>query len=325
MKKIIAILAIIVLGTMVAQCADLTIKSEKQTFKNNENKGTFEGNVQVQLDDIHVKSPYAEVDIDTQQGVIKDATFFDKPYAYQIRNGKKSEIKSNILKVSLLNKVITATGDVQTIITTEKKPTAIITSDEQEYNTQTNVMTATGGAIVEYDDIKTYSDKAVAVVDKNNDLKEMELFGNAKITKGDKNTLMGEHFKYTTATQVAISQGNAYTDLTSEKGDRIQVWSNYQQYDRKNNVIMASGNVRVHYKDYIAVGPKATVFPDKKTGELNQVIFTGRSKITEQARSIEADKITMFMNPKDFYAEGNVLTHIKNLKDTTTPSSKKGK
>lgn len=321
MKKILTILALIICGALVAQCADLTIRSDKQTFKAGENKGTFEGNVQVQLDDIHVKSPYAEVNIDPQKGQVIDATFFQKPYAYQVKDGKKSEIKSNILKVSLINKIITASGDVQTIVTTDKKPTVTITSDEQEYNTQTNIMTATGGAIIEYDDVKTYSDKAVAKINGKNDLEKMDLYGNAKITQGDKNTLMGEHFTYTTSNQIAISQGNAYTDLTSENGDRIQVWSNYQQYDRQKNVIMASGNVRVHYKDYIAVGPKATVYPDKTTGQLNEVIFTGRSKITEQARSIEADKITMYMNPKNFFAEGRVFTSLKGLKDT----NKKGK
>ena len=68
----------------------------------------------------------------------------------QIKDGKKSEIKSNILKVSLLRKIITAEGDTQTIVTTDKKPTAIITADTQEYNTTTNVMTATGNAIINY-------------------------------------------------------------------------------------------------------------------------------------------------------------------------------
>lgn len=317
MKKILILFLLLVCSVMVAHCADLTIRSEKQSFSSNENKGKFEGNVQVQIDDVHVQSPYAEATIDEQVGELDEATFFDKPYAYQIRSGKKSEIKSNILKVSLLKKVITATGDVQTIVTTVKKPTVVITSDEQEYNTQTNVMTATGGTIINYDDIQTYSDKAIARLNKKNDLEKMELHGDAKIRQGDKNTLMADHFSYATATEIAISEGNAYTDLTSEKGDRIQVWSNYQQYDKKNNVIMASGNVRVHYKDYIATGPKATVLPDKNTKQLNQVIFTGRSKITEQARSIEADKIIMFMNPKDFYAEGNVFTSIRNIKNTT--------
>lgn len=321
MKKVLGVLIIVLLCTLTAQCADLTIKSEKQSFNAEENKGKFEGNVEVQIDDVYVKSPYAEANVDAEKGQLSDATFFDKPYAYQVREGKKSEIKANILKVSLLNKIITASGNTQTTITTVKKPTVIITADEQEYNTQTSIMTATNNVIIDYDDIKTYSDKAVAKLNKQNDLERMELHGSAKITQGTKNTLIADHFTYTTASQIAISQGNAYTDLTSDKGDRIQVWSNYQQYDRKNNVLMASGNVRVHYKDYIAVGPKATVFPDKKTNKLNEVVFTGRSKITEQARSIEADKIVLYMNPKDFYAEGRVLTQIRNVQD----ADKKGK
>lgn len=317
MKKILVITTIILLCALTAQCADLTIHSDKQSFTAGENKGKFEGNVEVQIDDIHVTSPYAEANVDAEKGQLSDATFFNKPYAYQVREGKKSEIKANILKVSLLNKIITASGDTQTTVTTVKKPTVIITADEQEYNTQTSVMTATSNVIIDYDDIKTYSDKAVAKLNNQNDLEQMELHGSAKITQGTKNTLLADHFKYNTSSQIAISNGNAYTDLTSDKGDRIQVWSNYQQYDRKNNVIMASGNVRVHYKDYIATGPKATVFPDKTTNQLNEIVFTGRAKITEQARSIEADKIILYMNPKDFYAEGRVYTKIRNVQNTT--------
>ncbi len=322
MKKLIAILSIIILSTLVAQASDLTIKSDKQSYNVEEGLGKFEGNVKVQIEDITVESPYAEVSINKEVKELDEATFFNNPYVYQIKDGKKNEIKSNILKVSLLKKVITASGDVITTSTTEQKPTAVITSDEQEFNTKTNVMTATGNTIIEYDDTKTYSDKAVAKLNSNNELEKMEIIGNAKITQGDKNTLMADRFNYETATQIAISEGNAYTDLTSENGDRIQVWANYQQYDKKNNIIIASGNVRVHYKDYVAVGPKATVYPDKTTKQLNEVIFTGRSKITEQGRSIEANKIIMYMNPKDFYAEGDVLTSIRNIKET---NNKKGK
>ena len=322
MKKLIAILSIIILSALVAQASDLTIKSDKQSFNVKEGLGKFEGNVKVQLEDITVESPYAEVTINKEVGELDEATFFNNPYVYQIKDGKKNEIKSNILKVSLLKKVITASGDVITTSTTEQKPTAIITSDEQEFNTKTNVMTATGNTIIEYDDTKTYSDKAIAKLNSNNELEKMEIIGNAKITQGEKNTLMADRFNYETATEIAISEGNTYTDLTSENGDRIQVWSNYQQYDKKNNIIIASGNVRVHYKDYVAVGPKATVYPDKTTKQLNEVIFTGRSKITEQGRSIEANKIIMYMNPKDFYAEGDVLTSIRNIKEM---NNKKGK
>lgn len=314
MKKLIAILSIMLVCTLVANAADLTIKSDKQSFNANESLGKFEGNVKVQIEDITVESPYAEVTINKEVGELDEATFFNNPYVYQIKEGKKNEIKSNILKVSLLKKVITASGNVITTASTDKKPTAIITSDEQEFDTKTNIMKATGNTIIEYDDTKTYSDKAIAKINSKNELEKMEIIGNAKITQGDKNTLMADKFSYTTSTEIAISDGNAYTDLTSENGDRIQVWSNYQQYDKKNNIIIASGNVRVHYKDYVAVGPKATVYPNKDTKQLNEVIFNGRSKITEQGRSIEANKIIMYMNPKDFYAEGDVLTSIRNIK-----------
>ncbi len=322
MKKLITIISLMFVCALVSSAADLTIKSDKQSFNVNESLGKFEGNVKVQIEDITVESPYAEVTINKEVGELDEATFFNNPYVYQIKDGKKNEIKSNILKVSLLNKVITASGNVITTSQTDKKPTAIITSDEQEFDTKTNIMTATGNAVIEYDDTKTYSDKAIAKINSKNELEKMEIVGNAKITQGDKNTLMADRFSYTTSTEIAISDGNSYTDLTSENGDRIQVWSNYQQYDKKNNIIIASGNVRVHYKDYIAIGPKATVYSDKTTKQLNEVVFTGRSKITEQGRSIEANKIIMYMNPKDFYAEGDVLTSIRNIKNL---DNKKGK
>lgn len=322
MKKLIIVFMIIIGGALVAHSADLTISSDKQSFSVEDNKGRFEGNVQVRFDDINVKSSYAEVTVNSEKGQIDEATFFNKPYAYQIRGGKKNEIKSNILKVSLLKNVISASGDAKSIITTEGEPTVTITADEQEYNTKTNIMKATGNVSIEYDDVKTFSDNAMAKLNSDSELEYMELTGGAKITQGESNILIADKFTYTTATQIAISNGNAYSDITSEKGDRIQVWSNYQQYDKKNNVLMASGNVKVLFKDYVAVGPKVTVFPDKNSNQFNEVVFSGRSKITEQGRSIEADKIVMYMNPKDFYAEGRVLTSIRNLQNM---ENKKGK
>ena len=76
---------------------------------------------------------------------------------------------------------------------------------------------------------------------------------------------------------------------------------------------MANGAVHVIYKDYDAKGPKATVYPDPKTGKFNEVVFLGRSTIVESMRSITADRINMFLNPKNFYAEGNVQTVIRNV------------
>ena len=73
--------------------------------------------------------------------------------------------------------------------------------------------------------------------------------------------------------------------------------------------------MHVTYKDYDAKGPKATVYPDKITNKPNEIVFIGRSTIVEQMRSIEADRIKMYINPKNFFAEGNVKTVIRNVQD----------
>ena len=39
----------------------------------------------------------------------------------------------------------------------------------------------------------------------------------------------------------------------------------------------------------------------------------GRSKITNKGYSIEANKIEMTLNPKDFKAEGNVKTLLQDI------------
>ena len=78
-------------------------------------------------------------------------------------------------------------------------------------------------------------------------------------------------------------------------------------------VYNASGNVNVWYQDYYAVGPKITFIPDEKTGKPNEIFFTGRSSITQGVKTIYADKIRMTIEPKDFQAEGNVRTIIRNI------------
>ena len=58
--------------------------------------------------------------------------------------------------------------------------------------------------------------------------------------------------------------------------------------------------------------PKITIYPNKE-GKPNDVNFVGRSSITQGVRTIYADRIRMTMTPKDFHAEGNTRTVIKNI------------
>ena len=169
MKKILLIL-IIVLFTAGVQASDLIIESKTQSYNEQENKLKFEGNVNVSVDDLRVVGDSADVTMDENQK-LDTATFYNKPYAYEVKKNKKREVKANILKMSLITKIVKAQGDTQSIVFDGKVPIVVINADEQEYDTKTGVMTATGTVTIKYKDLDTFSDRAKVRTDKNGDLK----------------------------------------------------------------------------------------------------------------------------------------------------------
>lgn len=312
MKKIVLIICMVISLAGIAFAADLKIQSNKQEFSDKDNKIFLDGNVKVKMDDLNITSPKAQVEIDPQTKKIKNVQFLENAYSYQVKANKKHEIKANILKLSLLDKVLTAEGNAQSSVTENNKPLVIITADKQEYNKNTNVMKASGQVIVYYKDIETFSNSAIVDLTKQNEIKRIQLIGNGIIKQKD-NKISADRLSYDTNKEEAIAQGNVFTDFKTEDGSPLKVWSNYQMYSDRDNYIVASGNTVIKFKDYTARGPKASVFPDKSTNKLNEVVFTGRSKIEQQGRTIEADRIKMTLNPKDFAAEGNVTTIIPNV------------
>lgn len=310
------IIAALLLGFAgIAIAADLSIESDKQTFKMEDNKASFEGNVKVKMDDITAKSSRAEVFIDPKTKQLTDAVMYDQPYVVQVKQDKTNEIKANILKMSLLHKKVLGEGNTQTTVTPNGalKPTVIITADTQSYDTNTKTLTAHGGVIIYYKDVETFSDSAVANLNKAGDLQQITLTGHGRL-KQKESVITADKFIYDAVKEVAYGLGNAHSDVDMD-GTRINVWSDRQEYYKASNIIQASGKVHVIYKDYDAKGPKATVYPDKKTNKPNEIVFIGRSTIVEQMRSIEADRIKMYIEPKNFFAEGNVKTVIRNVQN----------
>ena len=247
-----------------------------------------------------------------------DESFYDKPYAYEVKKNKKREVKANILKVSLITKVVRAEGDTQSIIFDGKTPIAVINADVQEYDTQTGVMTATGAVTIHYKELETFSNKAKVKTDKNGDLKNIELIGAARI-KEKSNESFADRFVYDSSTDVLTAHGNTTSKSINEDGSTFVLKANYQEYTKAKNIFNASGNVRVWYQDYYAVGPKVTVYPSATTGKPNDIYMNGRSSITQGVRTIYADRIRMTVEPKDFKAEGNTRTVIKNIGSGSTP------
>ena len=312
MRRILAILTAAILVTGIATSAsDLIIDSKSQSYAESENKIKFQGDVKVSVDDLRVEGQTADVNM-TEDQQLDTATFYDKPYAYEVKKNKKREVKANILKVSLITKVIKAEGDTQSIVYDGKTPIVVINADTQEYDTNSGVMDADGTVTIKYKDIETFSNHATIKTDKNGDLKNITLIGNARV-KEQNNESFADKFVYDPTTEILIATGNTTSNATMDGGDKLVLKSKYQEYNKKKNTYNASGNVHVWYQDYYAVGPKITFYPDKTTGKPNEIYFTGRSSITQGVRTIYADKIRMTLEPKDFQATGNTRTVIKNI------------
>ena len=313
-KSLITLLGILILTSSGVIASDLVIESKTQTFNEEDSKIKFSGDVKVSVDDLRVEGSSADVSV-VNGTKLDTATFYDKPYAYEIKKNKKREVKANILKLSLISKTIRAEGDSQSVVFEGKKPIAVINADVQEYNTKTGTMTATGAVTILYKEIETFSDKAILTTAKNGDLKNIELIGHAKV-KEQNNETSADEFFYDSATKFLVAKGNTTTNVRMENGEILTLKSARQEFQQESNEFNASGNVKVWYQDYHAEGPKISIYPDKETKKPNEVYFVGRSSITQGMRTIYADKIRMILKPKDFHAEGNTRTVIKTVGDS---------
>ncbi len=290
----------------------LTVESDSQEFKDSDRKIYLEGNVRVKTEDADVLSPRAVVEVNPDNNKVNRVEFKDNAYSYSFKDGKQHEIKSQILGMSLLDKVVTAEGNTISTITEKNKPVVIVTANRQEYHKNENVMKAFGSVNIVYKDINTFSNEASVYLNKKNDVKKIELIGNAKL-KQDRNKIHANKLTYDNVKEEAEAFGTVYTDVTTDDNKRIEVWSNYQYYDKKANFVTASGNAHIKYEDYDALGPKVNLYSDKQTKKFNEAVFLGRSTIETKGRTVTADRITITMNPKDFKAEGNVKSVIPNF------------
>lgn len=298
-------------GILTAKATDLIIESKTQTYNEDEKKIRFEGDVDVNIDDLRVISDTADVSVINGEK-LDTATFYDKPYAYQHKANKKREVKANIIKVSLIKKTVKAEGDTQTIIFDGKTPIAVINADEQEYNSKTEVMTAHGNVTIDYKNTKAFSDSAEFVTDKDGNIKDIKLTGNA-LVKDEENEVTADKITYNAGTHMFVATGRTHTKTINNEGNVLNLYSDRQELNQLTNFYNATGNCNVYYEDYFAHGPKIVIYPDKNTNKPNEIYFVGRSSITQGPRTIFADKIMITTTPKNFKAEGNTRTVIKNV------------
>lgn len=317
MKKTLiglGLLSVLVSGVCYAE--NINIQADKQTF---DGKNTiFEGNVNVNYQDINVKSPKVVVKGD-DNGKPETATFLNGAHAVKNTGYSQSEVKANIINLSLLKNRIKAEGNAESAVFENKQPVVHISAATQEFDISKNIIIATDNVKIDYQKINTVSDKARISIDSGGALKKVELLGRVTVNQ-EKSKINASDVLYNPVTNEMVAQGNVKSKTILDDGTPVDVQSDFQQYDKPTQTLITSGHVIINYKDYVASGPKATFLPDPKDkntaneGKPNKIVFIGRGKIVEGERRVEADRIEITINPKNFTAEGNVKSRFTEMK-----------
>jgi lipopolysaccharide export system protein LptA len=327
MKKIlIAAVISAFLSANASYAENINIQADKQTF--NGQTTTFEGNVSVDYQDINVKSPKVLVKAGAD-GKPETATFLDGAHAVKTTNYSQSEVKANIISLSLLKNRIKAEGNAESAVFENKTPVVHISAATQEFDINKNIIVANDNVKIKYGEIDTISNKAKISVGQGGQLKKVDLLGNVTVIQG-KSVIKASDVLYNPVTNEMVASGNVKSVSIMDDGTPVDMKSDYQQYDKNTETLISSGNVVINYKDYVASGPKAIFVPDKnapKTAKAsskpNKIIFIGRGKIVEGERRVEADKLEITLNPKNFTAEGNVKSRFTQIQDYKQVNNKK--
>lgn len=303
--------------------SNLLIEANKQTFDTKSKETTFDGEVKVKMENIKAKSPKAYVTMGPD-GKPDFAKLVNGVYAIKSNESTQSEIKANTIELTLLEKKMFASGGVRSMVSENGKPILTIKSNSQKFNANKNTITASGSVVMNYKEISTNSSSTIINMTKDGKPDKVNLSGAVKIIE-DKNLINADSVIFNPNTNEMFADGAVKSKTMLDPETPVLIVANSQQYNKSNNIILANGNVKIIYKDYVASGPKATIMPENNGAKPNKIIFTGRSNIKEGARQVEADRIIITMDPKNFNAEGNVKTRFLQFKESKTDDTNKSK
>lgn len=240
---------------------------------------------------------------------------------------------------------------------TSSKPERIITdSDRQEYDRATGKFEAHGNVRVNAGNIKVKSNHLQLVYGPDGAAEAALFTGNVVATQGQ-NSTAADTVTYFLNTKRLQATGNVKSTViqankedpkkggpiasqqsgeTPKEGglsfvstpsadqkstEPILIFSDSQDYSENSGKVTAEGNVRVEYQGMTGVGPKILLLRNVD-GEIDKVLFIGRSKISQPGRRWIADRITYTMSDHKVLAEGNTKAIILQQpgKQNSTPA-----
>ncbi len=302
------------------QSETVRIQADHQIYNMETKQYQLKGNVHVAYQNMTISGSEATMDVDAT-GQPSIAKFTNRPSFKRIAPDKgEDKIVADTISIYLKDNSFGAEGNVQSQITTVASDPFTIRADVQRFDSARNIMTADGKVNVLYQG--TAASSARAMVRMAGGKAERVIFsGGAKVDKED-SQVTGEKITVLVDSGNLIAENNVKTVVTQKNNnDKIYIYSDYQQYDKASDQMLASGHVKLIFGDYVATGPKATF--KLKGNDLDRILLTGRPTIKDKERVITADTIVITTNPKNFDAKGNVKIQFQAKKQpaTATPAA----
>ncbi|MGE0199861.1 MAG: LptA/OstA family protein [Candidatus Melainabacteria bacterium] len=303
---------------------EVSIQASQQSYDLASKKFKLKGNVVVSYQDFKIYSQTADLSTDAA-GAAELASFYDRPTAKRVKPSLGEDIVTgDILRIRLKDKIFEAEGSVNSNITTVAADPFTIRADVQQFDHINKLMSARGGVHVDYQGGTATSSSAVMRIGPSGRAERVVFTGGAELNK-ESSHIAGEKITVMMDSGNLLAESNVKTtvDLKGQKSGgppKVLIYSDYQQYDKASDKMLASGHVKILYGNYTATGPKATF--DLTGGNLDKIFLTGRPTIIDGARKITADKITITTNPKNFDAVGNVKTTFTQSDPAAKPAAK---
>ena len=307
---------------------NILIDADEQTYDVSKSLTTFRNNVVVTTKSGVIRAPYGEVTLDANNSP-KKAYF--KGGVTLVRPTDK--LTAPTMTFDFNSEEFSADGGVNTQVQSPSQGTITITSERQQFSQVRKQMLATGNVRVVMKDSVATSSQTLMQLGADDSVEKVLFTGNAHVIQ-PKTDVRGANITILPKQDLFIAEGQVASLISGAAGDKpVLLRSNFQQLDKKANLMVASGSVDLDYEAYRAKGPKATFFLESSGAggglTVKRALFSGRSTITETARQVTADVIEITNNPRHFDARGHVKTKLiseqKATPATATPVEKPAK
>lgn len=314
---IVALLFLSAVFTQVAKASTVTIEAEKQDFKVETNTASFIGNVRVKYENIKIFSPLASL-ISNDKGEPDRAVFSNGASAQMTQPDANGDLTADQITLFLASNELLAQGNTFTKITRKSPGVITVKADEQKFNNKTREVDAKGNIVIHYKDSVISGSQAKLINSSQGKPLKASISGGAKFTQGN-STVRAGSISVDLNTSDVTASGGVNTITTLKGTGKVTMRSATQVYNKAANTLTGKGSVNMTYQDYTATGPQAVLYLGPNNS-LKEIIFTGRSQINDSIRKVSADRIKVTIDPKNFYAEGNVKTQFKQVTKPAEPS-----